>query len=149
MDFNEKKVIKHYLYDSLTEFKAFNPNKEVLGNWRECRQSDWVYTDDMQVCQILKSSAIYDDFTQTNKTLIRTVCGTYIAERGNMKMIGADGIPKNIYAFSKTFKSRNQYRTTNKKKTKEMLFAKYVAKGDDVVSSFKKVYKKANNKSFF
>lgn len=148
MDFKEIKGIKHYLFDNLKEFKAFNPDKEVLGSWRDGRQSDWVYTDDMQVCQILKHSDIYDDFAQNNKTLIRTVCGTYIAERDNMKMIGADGIPKNIYAFSKTFKSHKQYQQTNKKKTKELLFAKYVAKDKDIVSAFKKVYKNAKNKSY-
>tara|TARA_R100001163_G_C5061484_1_gene198402 strand:+ start:156 stop:923 length:768 start_codon:yes stop_codon:yes gene_type:complete len=148
MDFKEIKGIKHYLFDNLKEFKAFYPKLEVSGNWRDSRQNDWAYTDDMQICQILKRSNIYDDFSQKNKTLIRTVCGTYIAERANMKMIGADGIPANIYAFSKTFKSHNQYVKNNKKETKEMLFAKYVAKGSDIVSAFKKVYKNANNKSY-
>ena len=28
MDFKEIKGIKHYLYDSLKEFKSFNPEKE-------------------------------------------------------------------------------------------------------------------------
>lgn len=148
MDFKEIKGIKHYLYDSEEEFKALNPDGKIKGNWRECRQGDWAYTDDGQVCQILKHSDIYDDFAQKNKTLIRTVCGTYIAERRNMKMIGADGIPANIYAFSKTFKSHNQYQKDNKKKTKELLFAKYVAKGDGVTDAFKKVYKKANSKEY-
>ena len=148
MDFKEIKGIKHFLYDNAEEFKAFNPKDEIKGNWRECRQGDWAYTDDMQVCQILKRSDIYDDFSQKNKTLFRTVCGTYIAERQNMKMIGADGIPDNIYAFSKTFKSHNQYQKDNKKKTKELLFAKYVAKGDGVTDAFKKVYKNAKNDSY-
>ena len=148
MDFKEIKGIKHYLFDNLEEFKSFYPDKEILGNWRDSRQNDWAYTDDMQICQILKHSKIYDDFAQGNKTLIRTVCGTYIAERDNMKMIGADGIPDNIYAFAKTFKSRNRYRKENKEKTKEMLFAKYVAKGNNVATAFKKVYKNANNKSY-
>ena len=148
MDFKEIKGIKHFLFDSVKEFKAFNSKEDVKGNWRECHQSDWALTDDNNVCQILKRSDIYDEFAQKNKTLIRTVCGTYIAERDNMKMLGNDGIPDNIYAFAKTFKGRDRYRKDNKGEVKEMLFAKYVARGDDVVTAFKKIYKGANNKSY-
>ena len=148
MDFKDIKGKRHYLYDSVKEFEALSPNTEITGNWRVCHEGDWALTDDEHVCRILKRSDIYDDFAQKHKTLIRTVCGTYIAERHNMKMIGADGIPANIYSFAKTFKSRDRYRKDNKGEVKEMLFAKYVAKGNDVATAFKKVYKGANNKSY-
>ena len=148
MDFKEIKGIKHYLYDSVKEFKAFRPDEEIKGNWRECHQSDCALTDDMHVCQILKRSPIFDEVSHKNKTLIRTVCGTYIVERYTMKMLGENGIPENIYAFAKTFASKNRYQKENKGEIKEILFAKYVARGNDVVSAFKKVYKGANNKSY-
>ena len=99
MDFKEIKGIKHFLYDSEKEFRALRPKGEIKGNWRECHKGDWAYTDDMFVCQILKRSPIFDEVSQKkNKTLIRTVCGTYIAERYTMKMLGDYGIPENIYA---------------------------------------------------
>ncbi len=148
MDFKDIKGIRHFLYDSIKEFKALKPNTPIKGSWRICEEGDWCTTDDEHVCQILKHSKIYDDFSQKNKTLIRTVCGTYIAERNTMKMIGADGIPDNIYSFAKTFKSRDNYRKDRKGELKEHLFAKYVAKGNDVVTAFKKVYTGANNKSY-
>ena len=148
MDFKDIKGKRNYLFDSEKEFKAFNPSTTIKGNWRVCHEGDWAYTDDDFVCEILKRSNIYDDFAQKHKTLIRTVCGTYIAERNNMKMIGDDGIPENIYSFAKTFKGRDRYRKDNKGEIKETLFAKYVAKGNDVATAFKKVYKGANNKSY-
>ena len=148
MEFKEIKGIKHFLYDSVKEFEAFRPNEEIKGNWRECYEGNWALTDDMHVCQILKRSPIFDEVSRKNKTLIRTVCGTYIAERYTMKMLGEHGIPDNIYAFARTFKSKNRYQKDNKGEIKEVLFAKYVARGSDVVSAFKKVYKGANNKSY-
>ena len=148
MDFNEIKGIKHFLYDSEKEFKALRPDSEIKGNWRECHEGDWAYTDDKFVCQILKRSPIFDEVSRKNKTLIRTVCGTYIVERYTMKMLGDHGIPENIYAFARTFKSMKRYQSENKREVKEMLFAKYVARGSDVVSAFKKVYQGANNKAY-
>ena len=148
MDFKDIKGVRHFLYDSIKEFKALKPDATIKGSWRTCEEGDWCLTDDEHVCQILKHSKIYDDFSQKNKTLVRTVCGTYIAERNNMKMLGDDGIPENIYSFAKTFKGRDRYRKDRKGELKEHLFAKYVAKGSDVVSAFKKVYKGANNKSY-
>mgnify|MGYP003134857801 CR=1 FL=1 len=148
MDFKEIKGIKNFLYDSEKEFNILMPNCEIKGNWRECHEGDWAYTDDMFVCQILKRSPIFDEVSQKNKTLVRTVCGTYIVERHTMKMLGDRGIPDNIYAFSKTFNSKVRYQKDNKRQIKEVLFAKYVARGDNVVSAFKKVFKGANNKSY-
>ena len=91
MDFKDIKGVRHFLYDSIKEFKALKPDATIKGSWRTCEEGDWCLTDDEHVCQILKD------------------------RKGELK---------------------------------EHLFAKYVAKGSDVVSAFKKVYKGANNKSY-
>ena len=53
MDIKEIKGIAHKLYDDSNEFKAFEPNQEIVGGWRRGDVDDWVPTDDGYVCQVL------------------------------------------------------------------------------------------------
>ena len=148
MDFKEIKHIKHYLFDDESEFKIYYPNESVKCNWRKGNTHDWVFTDDMYVCQILKRGVIYEKVDQRSKDFVRTVCGTFISQKKCHKMIGEFGIPENIYAFSGNFDAKKTYQGENKLKNKEFLFARYVAEGYDVVDAYKRVYKKSNSERY-
>ena len=54
MDLKVIKGVENYLYDDICEFNALRPGIEVNSDWRDGNESDWVFTDDSYVCQILK-----------------------------------------------------------------------------------------------
>ena len=84
MDFKEIKGKKHYLYDSLDEYKLHH-SQVVTNNWRKGGEDEWVLTDDGYVCQVLKLSKIGKNMC------IRTLCGTFdIASK--FQMLGEKGI---------------------------------------------------------
>ena len=43
MDIKVIKGVENYLYDDDLEFRAFNPGKKIVGNWRDGNTGDWVY----------------------------------------------------------------------------------------------------------
>ena len=59
-------------------------------------------------------------------------------------MLGSDGIAEHIYSFS------GRYTKTVDKKdnSRHFLFAKYVARGDDVLDAFRKAYPDAKSESY-
>ena len=148
MDFKEIKHVKHYLFDSLTEFNIHYPEEEVVDSWRNGNTWDWVFTDDMFVCQVLKRGTIYEKVDQRSKDFIRTVCGTFIIQKKCHRMLGEYGIPENIYAFSGNFDAKRTYQGENKLNNKEFLFARYIAEGYDTIDAYKKVYKKCKSPSY-
>lgn len=124
----------HFLY-STEEFSRKHPSYGQLKHWRSGNEDDWVLTDDDHVVQILKRGKI-----KGGQQYIRTICGSYVTS-GIKRMIGR--IAENIYTFSGT----NEYRNFIRKKEttgKEVLFARYVAAGKDVVKSYLDVYKTNN-----
>ena len=135
MDFKDIKGKRHYVY-SLTEWEIKYP-KSKLESWRVGLEGAWVLTDDDHVVQILKR-AKYGDME-----VVRCITGTYNVDR-DIEMTSE--IPDNIYSFSK---EDNHERFLKKKKpsTKEFLFAKYIAKGEDTVESYLKAYK-TNNRDY-
>ena len=135
MDFKDIKGKRHYVY-SLTEWEIKYP-KSKLESWRVGLEGDWVLTDDDHVVQILKR-AKYGDME-----VVRCITGTYNVDR-DIEMTSE--IPDNIYSFSK---EDNHERFLKKKKpsTKEFLFAKYIAKGEDTVESYLKAYR-TNNRNY-
>ena len=58
MDFKEIKNTKHYLYDSIEEFRIQRTGVPVRHNWRHGEEGEWVYTDDGFVCQVLRKLKI-------------------------------------------------------------------------------------------
>jgi len=130
MEFKKIKGKKNYLYESLEEFYAHNENIVVRQNWRDGEEYEWVYTDDKYVCQLLKL------FKVGKNDCVRTVCGTFSKNNQNREMLGSDGIPEHIYTFSGKYK-KTEDRADN---SRHFLFAKYVARGDDVIEAFKKAY---------
>jgi hypothetical protein len=135
MDFKDIKGKRHYVY-SLTEWEKKYPESKLV-SWKVGLEGDWVLTDDDHVVQILKR-ANYGDME-----VVRCITGTYNVDRDIMM---TSEIPDNIYSFSK---KDNHERFLKKKKpsTKEFLFAKYIAKGEDTVESYLKAYK-TNNRDY-
>ena len=138
MEFKDIKGVRHYLYESIEEFYEHNENIVVRRAWRDGKDGEWVFTDDRYVCQILKT------FKVGKNDCVRTLCGTF--SKGNKKrnMLGAEGIPKHIYSFS------GKYTTTEDRadNSRHFLFAKYVARGDDVIDAFRKAYPDAKSDSY-
>ena len=148
MDFKTIKDIPHYLFDSLEEYKAFGNDEEVVDSWRNGDEGDWVYTDDGHICQILKKSSISHPGYKTPRTMIRTVCGSFICEQKSHKILGEDGVVENIYTFSGNYKATYSRAKDRKLNNREFLFARYVASGEDSISAYKKAYPKAVNKDY-
>ena len=137
MDFKEIKGKKHYLYDSLDEYKLHH-SQVVTNNWRKGGEDEWVLTDDGYVCQILKS------FVIGKSECVRTVCGTFRRNYMNRKMLGEEGIAEYIYSLSGTYVPKKD----KKLNKRHYLFARYVARGDDVVDAYKKAYPKATSDDY-
>ena len=148
MDFKKIKDQDNYLYDNTEEFKAFRPKDVLTGGWREGNEGDWVLSDDGYVLQILKKSKIVHPSYKNPRTYVRTVCGSYIVEQKTHQILGDRGIAENIYAFSGNNDSKKDYRQDRKLKSREFLFARYVAEGNDVISAYKKAYPRAKDKKY-
>ena len=154
MDIKEIKGIAHKLYNDSNEFVIFEPNQKIVGNWRHGDVDDWVTTDDGYVCQVLARSAIKHPAYKKSRTLIRTVCGSFVVEQKTHKMLGEHGIAENIYAFSGNNRAYNTFKKTNKLNNKEFLFARYIAKdyfsdtGIDAEKAYKKLFPKAQKEEY-
>ena len=146
MDFKEIKNTKHYLFDNIDEFAVYIPDGVVRHNWRHGVQGEWVYTDDGHVCQILRKL----DIKESNGkpvSCIRTVCGTFKPKDMKKEMLGEDGIAENIYAFSGTNTSKEEFRK-RKRNSRELLFARYVSYGMDGVEAYKLAYPDARSSKY-
>ena len=148
MDLKTIKNANHYLFDNLEEYKAFGNTEEVIDSWRNGDEGDWVYTDDGYICQILKKSSVSHPGYKKKRTMIRTVCGSFICEQKSHKILGEDGVVENIYTFSGNYKATYSRAKDRKLKNREFLFARYVASGDNAVSAYKKAYPMAENKDY-
>jgi SpoVK/Ycf46/Vps4 family AAA+-type ATPase len=135
MDFKEIKGKKHFLYESIFEFNLHHPDITARKDWRNAKEGDWIETSDGYVCQNLKS------FKIQNTKCIRTVLGSFNT-KSKTPILGKKGIADRIY----TFNGKDQLDTCSKSKQK--LFAKYVALGKDVVSAYKEVFPNAKNESY-
>jgi hypothetical protein len=138
MEYKKIKGKKNYLYESIKEFQKYCANIPVRNNWRDGDDGEWVLTDDDYVCQILKS------FKVGKNDCVRTVCGTFNLGNANRKMLGCDGVAQHIYSFSGKY-TKTEEREDN---SRHFLFAKYVARGDDVIDAFKKAYPDAKSDSY-
>ena len=80
--------------------------------------------------------------------MVRTVCGSFIVEQKTHQMLGEHGVADNIYAFSGNNKAKKDYAKDRKLNTREFLFARYVAAGDNVLSAYQKAYPKAKDMDY-
>ena len=146
MDFKEIKNTKHYLYDSKEEFALTYENSPVRHNWRHGEEGEWVFTDDGHVCQILRK---LDIAKENGKSVpcVRTVCGTFLAKDMKKEMLGEDGIAENIYTFSGTNAGKERF-NSRERNSRELLFARYVASGIDVMQAYKRAYPEAKSEAY-
>jgi hypothetical protein len=147
MEFKKIKGKEHRLYDNMAEFMAFNKMLAVSGDWRRGQEEDWVYTDDLYVCQILRVFYVTVPSSGKRQKCIRTVCGSFVVGQKNVKMLGEYGVADNIYTFSGNYDSINKIRDT-KVSSKKLLFAQYVAAGMDLSQAYSIVYPKAKDKQY-
>ena len=154
MDYKKIKHKEYYMYDNLKEFKAFRPEEFVKGDWRDGDEGDWVFTDDGYVLEIIKKSKILHPSYKKPRTYVRTVCGSYIVEQSSHRILGEKGIAENIYAFSGNYDSNKDYHTSRKLKSREFLFASYIAtdiaKGEkaNIVQNFKDAFPNATKDEY-
>ena len=69
------------LYENVDEFRNFYPEKKLSSSWRDAHEGEWVVTDDLQVCKILRRSTmktsagkevlIYVYFQQININMLK------------------------------------------------------------------------------
>ena len=147
MEFKKIKGKEHRLYDNMAEFMAFNKMLAVSGDWRRGKEGDWVYTDDLYVCQVLKVFYVTVPSSGKRRKCIRTVCGSFVVGQKNIKMLGEHGVADNIYTFSGNYESINKIRS-NHVPSKKLLFAQYVAAGVDLSQAYSIVYPKAKDKQY-
>ena len=139
MDFKSIKDVKHYIYDNKEDFYLNNPKSIKIKPWRESEELDWVFTDSDHVVQVLRKTT-FKSSNNRNVPYIRTICGSFTIS-GKKLMFGE--ISDNIYSFGKRKQNEHYYSTSTKKKIsqREMLFARYVASGDDIVDSYIKAFR--------
>ena len=141
MDFKEIKGKKYYLFNSIEEFHTMFPQMYVSKDWRDSEEGEWVYTDDMYVCQILKKNNIKTT-NGKGQVCVRTVLGTFQVNNEKRKMIGSKGVAENIYRFAGV----NQKPGDCSKK--QILFAKYVATGIEPKAAYKIAFPSAKKEKY-
>ena len=153
MDLKKIKGKEHRLYDNMDEFMAFNKTLAPTGDWRRGNEGDWVYTDDLHVCQILKVFYVTVPNSGKRQKCVRTLCGSFVIGQKNVKMLGEPGIAENIYTFSGNYDSINKIRSKHVP-SKKFLFAKYVAANIaagakmDVSQAYSLVYPEAKDEQY-
>ena len=148
MDFKTIKNTKHYLFDDLEELRAFGFDCEVKYGWRQGNEGDWVFTDDGYICQLLKKSKIAYAAKTKERTMVRTVCGSFIVEQESHEILGENGVAENIYTFSGNYNAKYSLSKDRKMNSREFMFARYIASGEDAISAYKKAYPMAEDKSY-
>ena len=137
--------VDHPIYESIEEFKKYNPNIDVVDNWRSSVEGNWIVSDDGQVCQVLKRGKIKNSKkSNLTKEYIRIPLGTFLCKDNIM----IEGEPReNLYSFGLANKRAWNHIIEKKELThREFLFAQMVAKGENVVDSFLKAYPTNNRR---
>ena len=129
---------QEFVFKSKEEFRKYFPNKNLEENWRTARNGSYTLTDDGQVVRILDRKKFNN---KTNNYYVRTLLGL---RRVNTNETLSGEPRKNIYSFSSDKTSEQSVRQRKNPTTKETLFARYVANGEDVVQSYLKVFKTNN-----
>ena len=136
------KNVEHFLYDNVEEFRTHHSGIGLVEDWRHSNTNDWVLTDDGKVCKILHLGEMKNN--KKTRTFVRTVIGSFVCS-DTARMEGP--MRTNMYTFSKDGESPTVRRKKKKNSSNaEFLFAKYVAKGDDVVDSYLKAFPTDNRK---
>ena len=139
---------RHFIYDSYDEFISESKETNVVKNWREAKEGDWVMSDDDRVIQILKVGALNHPNDRKNykysNGYVRTVVGTFINREKTFMDTDFSKHP-NRYTFSTTIKDTHKRVKQRKDVTKnEKIFAVNVASGANPVHSYMDTYNEPN-----
>ena len=84
----------HIVYADQADFRSTYPYTDLVKDWRESHEEDWILTDDGQVCQVLKRGVLRNNKAgKTYSNYIRTAIGSFVC-RKNIKIEGE--LRKNI-----------------------------------------------------
>jgi cell division protein FtsL len=151
MEYRQIKKIKHYVYDSLDEYRAHRVGaKDPCTNWRIAKEGAWVYSDDGRIVQLLKvkNNLPHPNDSRNYKLsngYVRTVVGTFIISDKTEMDTDFDAHP-NRYTFSQKIKNTNS-RVKERKNvtTKEKMFATMVAAGNAIEKAYTDSYGTKHN----
>mgnify|MGYP003133603887 CR=1 FL=1 len=149
MEYKSIKGKRHYIYDDVSEFKGEHKNTEVIENWREAGEGDWVRSDDGRIIQLLRVSAMTHPNDSKGykwcKGYVRTVVGTFINNKKSIMDTDFSQHP-NRYTFSKTIKHTNNRVNQREHPTKnEKLFSVNVVSGMGAVKSYMDAFKEKSS----
>ena len=149
MEYRKIKGIKHFVYESSDEWSdEVGEEEDLINDWRDAKQGDWVLADDGRIVQILKRSGITHPNDRKNYRLAkgwcRTVVGTFLCN-DKTKMDTDFSNHPNRYTFSKKIKNTNSRVRLRKKATKkEKEFAVNMVIGKGAVKSYMDAFNEDN-----
>ena len=148
MEYRKIKGKRHYVYDSKTEFSQHHAHLEgvssikmnLVEDWRDGKEGDWVVSDDDRVVQLLKVSDLNHPNDRKNykwaRNYVRTIVGTFVNNKNTFMDTDFDQHP-NRYTFSKKIKYTSKRVTKRKKVTNnEKIFATNVVSGMGPVKAY-------------
>ena len=124
---------KEFIFDSEEEFREYLPLEKLYDNWKETPEGSYTRTDDNKILRILKK----------DKVGIRTLLGMF-RTTNNYKLEGKPA--KNIYSFAKDVNHLEAVKNRKKPTSREILFARYVADGEDAIEAYLKSFRTNNRK---
>lgn len=137
---NKRKVKgkEHIVYENINELRQAMPFQDVQEDWRKAPVGTWTVTDDGQVCEVLERGTI------NNQRYVRTAIGMFNCAP-SVKMEGE--LRENVYTFSGK-NSNTLFKERVEPSKQEFLFARYIAKGEGIIESFKRAYPKAKSEQY-
>ena len=149
-DYRVIKGKRHYVFDNVEEFVEFYDSKmmtppDVVKNWREAEEGDWVFSDDNRIIRLLKVAQLNHPNDRKNykwaKGYVRTVVGTFVNNEKTFMDTDFDQHP-NRYTFSKTIKHTNgQVKKRKKLTNNEKIFTTNVVSGMGPVKAYMDAFK--------
>ena len=153
MEYRKIKGKRHYVYDSKTEFSQHHAHLEgvssikmnLVEDWRDGKEGDWVVSDDDRVVQLLKVSDLNHPNDRKNykwaKNYVRTIVGTFVNNKNTFMDTDFDQHP-NRYTFSKKIKyTSNRVKKRSKLTNNEKIFTTNVVSGMGPVKAYMDAFK--------
>jgi len=147
MEYQKIRNKKHYVYESVEEFRTVYPDEPVIENWMDGKEGDWVIADDGGIVQLLKVADIIRHPHDRSKYKyasgwVRTVVGTFLKTKGS-KMDTDFSKHKNRYTFSG---NDPKSRTKREKITnREKIFATNIVVGMGPVKAYVDAFGQEND----
>ena len=141
---------KHYVYESMDEYKMEVGDSIYVKYWKDAKEGDWVEADDGGIVQLLKVGGITHPNDRKNykhsKGWCRTIVGTFLINE-KTKMDTDFDSHKNRYTFSKTIGKKSNVKTRKNPTKKEKLFTTSVVAGHGPVKAYMDAFNEDNDKT--